>query len=166
MAYVREKKVPGKGDKAYSYYQLVEGKRVNGKVVQRVIAHLGRHDSIEDARAAASDVVPKANQPAEPKVEDARAANAAPNYFHRLSPDILNSEDAVLRKMRKRLRAAASRRSRKIDEVQVAAHRQGYTLTDNDWTKIEEILSEVEELTHDADQLSAELEYRRLSAGS
>ena len=53
MAYVREKKVPGKNGKAWSYYQLVEGKRVDGKVRQRVIAHLGKHSSIEAARAAA-----------------------------------------------------------------------------------------------------------------
>jgi len=45
MAYVRKKRV-GK----YEYYQLVEGKRVDGKVRQRVIAHLGKHDSIEAAR--------------------------------------------------------------------------------------------------------------------
>jgi hypothetical protein len=42
MAYVRKKRV-GK----YEYYQLVEGKRVDGKVRQRVIAHLGKHDSID-----------------------------------------------------------------------------------------------------------------------
>ncbi len=54
MAFVREKKVPGKGDKTYSYYQLVEGRRVDGKVRQRVVAHLGKHDSIEAARAAAA----------------------------------------------------------------------------------------------------------------
>ena len=42
MAYVRKKMV-GKSE----YYQLVEGKRVDGKVRQRVIAHLGKHDSID-----------------------------------------------------------------------------------------------------------------------
>jgi hypothetical protein len=42
MAYVRKKRV-GKSE----YYQLVEGKRVDGKVRQRVIAHLGKHDSID-----------------------------------------------------------------------------------------------------------------------
>jgi hypothetical protein len=42
MAYVRKKRV-GK----YEYYQLVEGKRVDGKVRQRVKAHLGKHDSID-----------------------------------------------------------------------------------------------------------------------
>ncbi len=59
MAYVREKKVPGKDGKVYRYYQLVEGERVDGKVRQRVVKHLGRHDSIEEARAAVADVVPK-----------------------------------------------------------------------------------------------------------
>jgi hypothetical protein len=54
VAYVRKKKV-GK----YEYYQLVEGKRVDGKVRQRVIAHLGKHDSIEAARQAAAGVASK-----------------------------------------------------------------------------------------------------------
>jgi hypothetical protein len=53
VAYVREKKVPGKDGRSYSYYQLVEGKRVDGKVRQHVIAHLGKHPNIEAARAAA-----------------------------------------------------------------------------------------------------------------
>jgi hypothetical protein len=53
VAYIREKKVPGKDGRSYSYFQLVEGKRVDGKVRQRVIAHLGKHPNIEAARAAA-----------------------------------------------------------------------------------------------------------------
>lgn len=59
MPYVREKRVPGKDGKVYRYFQLVEGKRVDGRVRQHVIAHLGKHDSMEDARAAAEGVVPK-----------------------------------------------------------------------------------------------------------
>jgi hypothetical protein len=43
---VRKKKV-GK----YEYYQLVEGRRENGKVIQRVIFHLGRHETPEAALA-------------------------------------------------------------------------------------------------------------------
>ncbi len=55
MAYVREKKIAGQ-----SYYYLVEGKRVDGKVKQKVVRYLGKHDSIEDARAAAANqYVPK-----------------------------------------------------------------------------------------------------------
>jgi hypothetical protein len=54
VAFVREKKVPGRDGKQYSYYQLVEGKRVDGRVRQRVIAHLGRFDSKEEAQAAAA----------------------------------------------------------------------------------------------------------------
>jgi hypothetical protein len=53
VAYVREKKVPGKDGKSYGYYQLVEGKRVDGKVKQRVIAHLGKFDSKAEAEKAA-----------------------------------------------------------------------------------------------------------------
>lgn len=56
MPYVRKKKIPGKSGKVYTYYQLVEGQRgVDGKVRQRVIAHLGRHDSIEAARQSAAE---------------------------------------------------------------------------------------------------------------
>jgi hypothetical protein len=38
--YVREKKVR-RGEKTYSYWQLVEGHRVDGKVRQRIVTHLG-----------------------------------------------------------------------------------------------------------------------------
>ena len=54
MAYVRTKKIR-RGEREYTYYQLVEGHRdpETGKVRQRVLKHLGRFDSIEDAREAA-----------------------------------------------------------------------------------------------------------------
>lgn len=56
MTYVREKKIPGKAGKVYRYYQLVENQRgVDGKTCQRVIAHLGKHDSIEAARQSAAE---------------------------------------------------------------------------------------------------------------
>ena len=48
--YVREKKIRrGEGTwdnplKVYSYWQLVEGHRVDGKVRQRVVAHIGAAD--------------------------------------------------------------------------------------------------------------------------
>ena len=55
MAYVRKKKINGS-----EYYYLVEGHRgEDGKVRQRVIRYLGKHDSIEAARLAVADVVPK-----------------------------------------------------------------------------------------------------------
>jgi hypothetical protein len=46
--YVREKTIR-RGEKAYSYYQLVEGERVEGRVRQRVLRHLGRCPSREHA---------------------------------------------------------------------------------------------------------------------
>jgi hypothetical protein len=140
MAYVRKKRV-GK----YEYYQLVEGKRVDGKVRQRVIAHLGKHDSIGAAR-----------------IEVGAAASVVPDGgFPRVSPDILNADDAVLRKMRKRLRAAARRRNRRVEDATLAAYRQGIDLTDDDWRKIEGILQEAEHLSEEADKLTAELKRRR-----
>lgn len=55
MPYVREKKIPGKAGKVYRYFQLVENQRgVDGKVRQRVLAHLGKHASIEAARQSAA----------------------------------------------------------------------------------------------------------------
>jgi hypothetical protein len=38
--YVREKRI-SRGEKTYSYWQVVEGRRVDGKVRQSVVAHLG-----------------------------------------------------------------------------------------------------------------------------
>jgi hypothetical protein len=53
--YVREKKIRrGEGTwdkpwKVYSYWQLVEGHRVDGKVRQRVVAHIGQADDRKHA---------------------------------------------------------------------------------------------------------------------
>jgi len=41
MAYIRNKKVKGK-----TYYYVVEGKLVNGKVKQKVLLYLGNIDNI------------------------------------------------------------------------------------------------------------------------
>ncbi len=46
MTYVRKKKV-----KRYEYYQLVENHRVDGKPRQRVIMHLGKEPTVDDALA-------------------------------------------------------------------------------------------------------------------
>lgn len=41
MAYIRNKKVKGK-----TYYYVVEGKLINGKVKQKVLLYLGNIDNI------------------------------------------------------------------------------------------------------------------------
>lgn len=46
--YVREKTIR-RGEKAYSYFQLVAGERVEGRVRQRVVKHLGRCPSRDHA---------------------------------------------------------------------------------------------------------------------
>ncbi len=46
--YVREKTTT-RGDKTYSYFQLVEGERVDGRVRQKVVKHLGRYSSRDHA---------------------------------------------------------------------------------------------------------------------
>jgi hypothetical protein len=43
-AYVRKKRVGH-----YEYYQLVESRRVDGEPRQKVLVHLGRHPTVEDA---------------------------------------------------------------------------------------------------------------------
>lgn len=43
-AYVRRKRVGG-----HEYFQVVESRRVGGLPRQRVIVHLGRHESVADA---------------------------------------------------------------------------------------------------------------------
>ena len=43
-AYVRKK-----GVGHYEYYQLVENRRVEGKPRQKVLVHLGRHPTVDDA---------------------------------------------------------------------------------------------------------------------
>lgn len=65
--YVREKKIR-RGEKTYSYWQVVQGTRVDGKVRQRVVAHLGAADSREqaDSYARAGGIlcgVPSCGQP-------------------------------------------------------------------------------------------------------
>jgi hypothetical protein len=154
MAYVREQQIK-RGDKTYRYYQLVRGYRENGKVKIEVLKHLGRFDSKAEAQAAAG-VVTKSNQ-----VPEGESPVEGSNPFHWLSPDILNADDAVLRKMRKRLRSDALRSRRVLEEAENAIG-----LTDNDWRTIEEISEKLEYLTHDADVLSDVLKRRRLSAGS
>jgi hypothetical protein len=50
--YVREKKIR-RGDTTYSYWQVVQGARVDGKVRQTVVAHLGAWPDRETARVVA-----------------------------------------------------------------------------------------------------------------
>lgn len=157
VPYVREKKIPGKNGKVYTYYQLVEGRRVNGKVRQKVIAHLGKHDSIESARAAAASVVPKESPPVESEV----LVETMPPSEESAPPSVLDDEDEALRKKRARLRAAARRRNKWVDDIFLRAAHEGYTLTDEEGGKIDEILRQAEEYTNAADELSAELSRRR-----
>lgn len=44
MAYVRTKKVGGR-----EYYQLVESRRVEGQPRQKVLVHLNRHPTVDEA---------------------------------------------------------------------------------------------------------------------
>jgi hypothetical protein len=44
VAFVRKKRIDG-----VEYYYLVEGTRIDGKVRQRVIAYLGKHETVGEA---------------------------------------------------------------------------------------------------------------------
>ena len=57
MTYIRTKKIGGK----YEYRQLVETYREDGKHRQRVLAHLGKHETLEEAIDAARAKVEVAN---------------------------------------------------------------------------------------------------------
>ena len=50
--YVREKKIR-RGDKTYSYWQVVQGTRVDGKVRQTVVAYVGPAEDRQQADAHA-----------------------------------------------------------------------------------------------------------------
>jgi transcription initiation factor IIE alpha subunit len=146
VAYVREKRVPGKGGKIYRYYQLVEGRRVDGKVRQHVIKHLGRFNSVEEARASLA------------------VSNSAP--VPGVVPKTERGGEGEIRKKIKRLRAAALRRRHKVDDATVTAYRAGVKLTDVEWALVGEIEGEIKRLTMKADELREELERRRQSASS
>jgi len=51
MAYVRKKNIRAENGKTYTYHQLVRGYREDGKVKQEVVAHLGKHETLEAALA-------------------------------------------------------------------------------------------------------------------
>jgi len=53
--FVREKKITKNGKVYDSYYQVVEGKRVEGKVVQTLVGYLGKFDSKAEAVEYAID---------------------------------------------------------------------------------------------------------------
>jgi len=59
MAYIRTKKIGGK----YEYRQLVETYREDGKHRQRVLAHLGKHETLEEAIEAVYAKVEAAEKP-------------------------------------------------------------------------------------------------------
>jgi hypothetical protein len=60
MAFVRKKR-----GRHHDYYQLVESRRVDGKVRQKVLLHLGRHPTVEDALRAWPRVIKRLRRYAE-----------------------------------------------------------------------------------------------------
>lgn len=64
MAFVRKKRV-GK----YAYYQVVENRRIEGKVRQKVLLHLGRHPTVDEALDAWPREIQRLRRLAEPEFE-------------------------------------------------------------------------------------------------
>lgn len=77
------------------------------------------------------------------------------------SPHMLNAGAAESRKKRNRLRAKARRRLRLVEDIPIAAHMEGVSLTDDEWRTIEKLARHAEHLTEEADRLGDELKRRR-----
>lgn len=95
MAYVRKKRI---GER--QYYQLVVGRRVNGRVRQRVIVHLGKYPTVDEAvkawrselnrtRAAAHQYESEANVLESKVVALESEADMLDNHLSRLSSALL-----------------------------------------------------------------------------
>ncbi len=76
MAYVRKKKVKGE-----EYYQLVEGRRENGKVKQRVLCHLGQYPTVDVALERIPFLIKIAPRPGR-SWEDHKRGDAYTPYTH------------------------------------------------------------------------------------
>jgi hypothetical protein len=164
------------------YLQIVESYRDEGRVRQRMVLYVGHYNSVADAlermpkderlqalRALVGEhpellerdrkrAARRVQREREPRVSAERSDQQRELREKVGDPGV---EIEMLRKRRNRLRAAARRRFRRVDDVQAAAYLQGYTLTDDDWRKIEEILEKAEHLSEEADELNAELKRRR-----
>src|SRR5215218_3725548 len=70
-AYVRKKKVKGR-----EYYQLVQSRRVNGNPRQRVLLHLGRHQTVDAALKEWPSEIRRLRRLADKKRRDAQALRA------------------------------------------------------------------------------------------
>ena len=68
MAYVRKKKVKGE-----EYYQLVQSRRVNGNPRQRVLLHLGRCPTVDEALKEWPRVIKRLRRLADKERRDAQA---------------------------------------------------------------------------------------------
>jgi hypothetical protein len=89
MAFVRTKKVKGK-----EYYQLVESRRVDGKPRQKVLVHLGRHPSVDDALREWSEAISRLQGYAS---EERRSASAQPESSRAHHDAVRRAENAERR---------------------------------------------------------------------
>jgi transcriptional regulator with XRE-family HTH domain len=92
MAFVRRKKMGGK-----HYYQLVRNDRVAGKHRQKVLCHLGVHDSIEAAIADTQRQVAHYEKGAASKEEEAHRKEAELKERYGDDAEILNTRQVRLK---------------------------------------------------------------------
>jgi hypothetical protein len=127
VAFVREKKVRGKDGTIHRYYALVEGRRVGGKVRQRQIAYLGKHPSLEAARAYAAQL----DEP-EPETGDVETVRGLISDYRRHNQAFKRREPELdgIKKTREYLEeqgtkaAAAESKQLKAREDEIRAHRK------------------------------------------
>jgi transcriptional regulator with XRE-family HTH domain len=93
MAFVRRKKMHGK-----HYYQLVRNDRVAGKHRQKVLCHLGVHDSVEAAIADTQRRVAHYEKGAASKEEEARRKEAELKERYGDDVEILNARQVRLKR--------------------------------------------------------------------
>ena len=104
MAYVRTKMIKG-----WSYYQLVESRRVDGEPRQKVLVHLGRHPSVDAALEEWPEEIRRLRRRATRERRNAsylqgsraRAATARADAAERRASELRNSL-RKLRELRKR----------------------------------------------------------------
>jgi hypothetical protein len=125
--FVRAKPRRGAGGKTHIYYYLESGHREGGKVRRRTVAYLGKHDSIEEARAHAAAL---AEPEAAPATGDLATLRELLNEYgrhneayKRRKPELDGIEETLDYLKGDRTKAAlAERKQLKAREDQIKAH--------------------------------------------
>ena len=93
MAYVRKKEIKGG-----VYHQLVENRRIEGEPRQRVLVHLGKHETVDDALQAWPGEIRRLRRLARErrdKVPDDRVPNATDRLVLKQAESAKRRADAL-----------------------------------------------------------------------